>query len=169
MNKIVRPKQWICLGRKQLRKTLFNPIKNIPYFIKPMGGLWISPYQPQGEYKSDWERWCKEESGFRDYEEGVVLTLPNNIRVCTIDSQEDLMDFIKEVGLNNNHEDWFTIWKIPDYEKASEKYDLIYLTKKGERETRMPWINRAYTLYGWDASSGILLNYRIKSQRPIKF
>jgi hypothetical protein len=168
MNDIDRPKQWIILGKKQLRKSLFNQIENIPHFLKPKGGLWISPYTPQRRYKSDWERWCTEES-FGDYNCGVLLTLPNNMRVYIIDSQKDLMEFILEVGVNKDIEEWFTIWKIPDYEKAAEKYDLIYLTEKGERETRLPWKNRKYSLYGWDCGSGILLNYRIKSQRPIKF
>jgi hypothetical protein len=62
----------------------------------------------------------------------------------------------------------FTYWRIPNFEKAAEKYDMIYLTKKGERDTRLPWIKREYNFYGYDCECGILLNYKIRSQKPIK-
>lgn len=167
MNEVTRPQQWISLGKSTLHKNMFKPIENIPCFLKPKGGLWISPYTPARRFKCDWQRWCTEEN-FGNYNEGVLLTLPNNTRVYTIDSQKDLIAFTLEVGTNKNQDERFTFWKCIDYEKASEKYDLIYLTEKGEIETRLPWKNREFTLYGYDCASGILLNYKIRSQRPFK-
>lgn len=159
------PTHWLCSGKTQLTNSLFETIRNKPCFLKPDGGLWISPYTPRKRFKSDWLEWCYDAS-FRDYKQGVILTLPNNTKIYTIDSQKDLMSFIDEVGLNKEP-DWFTYWKIPNFEKAAEKYDAIYLTKKGQRDTHIPWKNPEYTTYGWDCESMLLLKYKIKSQRPI--
>jgi hypothetical protein len=146
---------------------MFYPIKNIPFFIKPSGGLWLSPFTPLRKFKSGWHEWCFDIWG-ESYESGSIITLPNNTRTYIIDSQRDLIDFIDDVGIPIESQMFSHFWKIPDFEKAAEKYDMIYLTEKGQRDTRHPWANREYNLYGWDVHGGILLNYKVRSQRPIK-
>jgi hypothetical protein len=166
MDEVAVAKKWIFLGNVPLLKNMFDPIKNIPLFPKPSGGLWICPYNNKRKFKSDWQKWCYD-INFRNYKSGTILTLSKNIRPYIIDSQQNLIELIDEVG-SSPECDLFPYWKIIDFERAAERYDLIYLTEKGQGETRLPWKNREYNLYSWDVCCGLLLNYKIRSQKPIK-
>jgi hypothetical protein len=166
MNEVAVAQKWISLGKAPLLKDMFDSIENIPLFPKPSGGLWICPYHPQRKFKSAWQKWCSE-NNFREYKIGSIITLPKNTRTYIIDSQKDLIQLIDEVGSSPECE-LFPFWKIIDFEKASKRYDLIYLTEKGQHETRIPWNNREYNLYSWDVCCGLLLNYKIRSQKPIR-
>jgi hypothetical protein len=57
----------------------------------------------------------------------------------------------------------------PNYERAATLYDIIYLTEKGQRETRFPSANCNFNLYGWDVETVLINNLNcIKSWKYIK-
>lgn len=149
---------------------MFEPIQNRPdAVLKPYGGLWVSPYVRNRKYKSHWHEWC-EQNKFMTCTEGTIIRLQDNLNVYIINSQIDLMKLIEEVGEYNPFPDigFDFMWKTVDFEEAAKKYDLIYLTRQGISQTRLPFINSKYNLYTWDVSCGLMLNWCIKSQTAIK-
>jgi len=167
----MKVKEWICLGKTKLEQEKFSPICNIPLFVKPEGGLWLSPYTPKEKFVSPWHEWCNS-ARFLSNEvlEGVIVTLTKDAKLYIIDSQRDLVKLIDEVGEAESIPEFeFKFHKIPNFEVAAKKYDGIYLTWRGQGETRIPWKNPQYNLYGWDVASALVLHFDvIKSQREFK-
>jgi len=165
------PKEWLHIGKEQLNPDQFNTITNQPLSPKPLGGIWASPYVNVGEYKSAWHQFSINIWGGSS-SEGVVFTLREGTRIYTVDSQQDLISLIEEVG-----DATFSLFqgvqallggKYLDYEKAIKFYDVIYLTHKGQIETRNVFRNRDCNLYGWDVESCLILNpHVIDTQKPI--
>jgi hypothetical protein len=158
------PKHWLHIGTNQITIEGFQPIINDPLFPKPIGGIWASPFQLGESYYSQWHEFSDYVWGNNKREKGVVFTLHNHARVYVIDSQKDLIQLIDKVGMVENH---FPLLKkvILDFEKAKELYDVIYLTKEGQSQTRYPMTNRDYNLMGWDCESCLILNpMTIKNQ-----
>lgn len=127
----------------------FNPLKFRPplnrNFIKPQYGLWTSPIN--SEY--GWKDWCID-NDFRNNtdENSFKLRLKHNCRVLVIDSIEDL----NNIPFQNNT---ISIFPCPDFEKIFENYDVIWLTVKGESDTRWSSPN---SLYGWDCETVYIMN-----------
>ena len=116
----------------------FKPIKNRD-FIKPDGGLWASPINsPYG-----WKEWCMEQ------EQGNLsssFTFAFDGKVLVIDSLEDAMRM-----------PWLTLFdciQYPNFEQIAQHYDAIWLTTKGQVETRFSEPN----MYGWDCETVLILN-----------
>lgn len=126
------------------------PVKNVPYWNKPEGGLWVSPIGSG----YTWRNWCIDE-GYSLGSLKFCFKLDINVdNLLVIDSFEDLHNKIVEQGLmlqSDKRLDVFT----PDFETLSAKYDGIWLTTKGEHETRSSY---PYRLYGWDCESILLFN-----------
>lgn len=163
MRKVMKmPKRHIILGKTELSKDKFIPIKNRIGFVKPEGGLWASPYTPNKEYISAWHEWCVGE----DFSSGlsnnaVIIDFKEDIKFFVIDSQEDLMELFNIVG---EAQDELTsiissVWKVPNFEIAADIFDVIYLTEEGQWKTRMPFKNHEYSLYGWDCESILIMNF----------
>lgn len=154
--------QHIILGKKELIREKFNPIKNKIGFNKPEGGIWASPYYPDKEYISGWHEWCSSEMEDWLSNDSVILELKDSARIFIIDSQNDLIKLINLVG---TAEDEFTksvkskLFSCPDFEKASLIFDTILMTEEGQWQTRFSDDNCDYNLYGWDCESLIILNY----------
>lgn len=134
----------LTMGIEKLDKNKFELIKNREFFNKPRGGLWSSPYCEENEFKSDWYRWCQEEQFNSDINIGVIFCLESNSRILKIDSFDDLK-FITDKYENINIDEFPIKQKFLDFEKISKDYDVIYLTNKGEQETRYTF---EYSLYG---------------------
>jgi len=116
----------------------FKAIKNIPW-IKPEGGLWASPIDsPYG-----WKQWgC--ENLFGDFTSQFEFTFKGSILI--IDAIRDL----RKLTWNDTYPNSI------DFEALQRAgHDAIWLTAKGERDTRF---SRPYSLYGWDCESVIILN-----------
>ena len=73
--------------------------------------------------------------------------LKDESKVYVIDS---LLDLVKCPMTLEIVSDEFSI----NFEKMAQKYDAIFLTEKGEAETR----HSKPTLYGWDCESIIIMN-----------
>jgi hypothetical protein len=155
-------KNYVILGKKELNKELFNPVKNITCSVKPQGGLWACPYYPNHKYISGWHKWCSSEMDNWLSNDSIILELKDDARIFTIDKEKDLIDFINIVGIA---EDEFTLrmglkmLAYPNFKKASQLFDVIYLTKKGQWKTRFTSNECDYNLYGWDCESILILNF----------
>jgi len=161
MKNIIKvPKIHVILGKQLLDKDKFNPIKNREGFSKPKGGLWASPYYPNRKYVSAWHEWCDCEQSDWLTNDSVVLELKDDIRCFVIDSQRDLIKLFYIVGEARSDYLCFmnSILKVLDFENAAKMFDAIYLTEKGQWETRMPLQRQQYNLYGWDCESILIMN-----------
>lgn len=107
--------------------------------LKPIGGLWASP--SNSEY--GWRHWCAE-NNYGDL--SVFFSFRFAGCLLVIDSVDD-MDKIPWTERNGLQSILFKeIIKI---------YDGIWLTARGERETRLTWPR---SLYGWDCESVVIFN-----------
>ena len=133
-----------CGERFEIAK--FEPVRNKPGIpCKPRGGLWASPVDALFGWRerckaSGYSERCKAER-FEFYFEGDVYVI------------HSLADLIR---MPRAYESDFILY--PDFEgMATAGCDAIYLTEKGERETR--WRG----LFGWDCESVLIMNPRCVS------
>jgi hypothetical protein len=132
----------IHYGAKKYNKQKFKPISDIPFRNKPYGGLWASPVDP----KYGWIQFCLS-AGYGDLSCSFEFEFAGN--VLTIDSEQDIeqlpwieIDNVFFVSFQALCQGYFI-------------YDAIYLTAKGEEETRF---SAPKSLYGWDCESVLILN-----------
>ena len=117
----------------------FMPVENIPFFVKPKGGLWASPVNAA----RGWSEWCKSEE-FGDLSNNFTFVFDGNVFV--IDS---LRSATSMPWIGHNY------MKSPDFEKMIEQgYDAIYLTEEGQIKTRFS----TPSLYGWDCECILIMN-----------
>ena len=142
----------ICIhyGHKKFTPSLWQDVSTrLDCWIKPHGGLWTSPVK----CKYGWKQWCKEEDfNTNKLKISFKLKLKPDAKICLIDSYTDLakLPFIphplfKKIGSDR---------QLLDFETLARQYDAIYLTIKGEQETRFA----KPTLYGWDCESVFIMN-----------
>lgn len=154
----------LCAGIEHIEESKFLKIKNQQLFNKPIGGLWSSPFRENDTYKSHWLEWCSEECFNKgDEEHGVIFELVDEARVLTIDGIEDLKEATLKYEAKNELEMFDR--KYLDFEKLSNDYDAIYLTRNGEQKTRYTF---EYSLYGWDVETILVLNYEAIKKSSIK-
>jgi predicted RNA-binding Zn-ribbon protein involved in translation (DUF1610 family) len=134
---------------------MFRPIENLLH-VKPDGGLWASPYTPKGEFISSWHEWCYYNQPEWIKNDAVILTLKSDAKIYIIDCLRDFEILCENIGFLNFLDLKFL--KFLDFEKASTMYDAIFLTARGQRETRY---SIPYSLYGWDCESILIMNYDI--------
>lgn len=152
----------IHYGDDRYRPDSFVPIKN-KAFIKPIGGLWASPKGSQ----FGWKPWCESEDFHVErLKDSFIFQLDKKAKICTIDSLNDLMNLPTQNLLDADGYTRITLRRsletdllfnrfIPlDFEKIAKKYDAIYLTWKGQCETRY---SISVSLYGWDCESVLIL------------
>jgi len=157
----MNPSSYIILGKKELTREKFSPVKSRVGLNKPEGGLWASPYYPDKEYISSWHEWCAIEMDNWLSNDSVILTVKDNARIFTIDSQEDLLKFINIVGVAEDEIMSKISYRFasPNFEKAKELFDVIYLSENGQWKTRFSCKECQYNLYGWDCESVLILNF----------
>jgi hypothetical protein len=172
IDSITLPNKLIIIGMKELSKDKFVEIKNNEGFNKPIGGLWACPYYPNKEYVSAWQEWCS--SNMPDWlsEDSIIITLKENTKYYCIANQDNLQDFINIVGEQKDIIQSITgmkLWTYPDFEKAKESFDAIYLTENGAWRTHIPNERPHLNLYGWDCESVLITNFDcIKDWKYIK-
>ena len=114
--------------------------------IKPKGGIWASPV----DAKFSWKDWCEGEK-FDDLNSKYAVILDIDItNFIVIGRKNDLdkLPWYKKFGF----------LEAIDFKKlVGEGVDGIYLTTRGEAETRFSFPR---TLYGWDCESVLILNKR---------
>ena len=161
------PKHWLHIGTNELTIQQFKKPHNHPFLSKPRGGIWASPFWLDDSYHSDWHEYMFGIWGKSRRLKGVVFSFKENTRFYVINSQQDLIELIDKVGKTQS--------PLPvtfnvgiNFENAMNAYDVIYLTEQGQNETRMPFQNTEYNLYGWDVESCVVLNpHVIEEQMPL--
>ena len=124
-----------------LKPELIKPIRN-DSFVKPAGGLWASPI----DSNYGWKEWCKEES-FGNLESYFTFMFKGNVFI--INSERNLHEIPWLTTI-------YSYAKYPDFEAMSKNgIDAIWLTEKGEAETRF---SIPEGLYGWDCESVLVMN-----------
>lgn len=114
--------------------------------IKPKGGIWASPL----DASFGWKDWCElAKFGNISSEYPVILDLDTtNFIVVDRGSDLDKLPWYKKFG----------VLESIDFKKlVNQGVDGIYLTSRGEAETRFTYPR---TLYGWDCESVLILNKR---------
>lgn len=138
--------QLIHYGSLSFDKKKFKKVKNSGW-IKPIeGGLWTSPIDSNW----GWSDWCKAED-FRKCDKDIyfIIELNKNSNILEIDSLQDLKEILKE-----NYTFDLIQRKVLNFEKLAEKYDAIWLTERGQINTKFSTPN----LYGWDCESILIMN-----------
>lgn len=160
--------KYLTLGIKDINRESWDEIKN-EAFVKPFGGLWASPYIENGKFKSKWHEFASYGLPNTIYNYGVLFNLKKNAKVYIIDTYEDFSNLLKDNKQSTELDELFNSprFSFLDFEKLAKTYDAIFLTSKGERETR--YFRRA-NLYGWDVESLLVLNFDcIDEQLYIEF
>jgi len=127
----------------QLHVGTFNPkmspIKNQVH-IKPHGGFWTSTYLPNDKFASDWVNWCfREMPEWIEDEEATLIDISPKARIYVIDNCEDLMNLLGDYPFKHPYITKITQthFAYMDWEKISENYDGVHLTRKGEYATKI--------------------------------
>lgn len=117
----------------------FEPIRN-QMFVKPKGGLWSSPVNSN----YGWREWCLNENT-GDLSHYFEFYFVGNVFVINNCADAARMPWFHAYGSR----------KYPDFEgMISLGYDAIWLTERGQRETRFG----EPSLYGWDCESVLVMN-----------
>jgi len=130
---------------------------------KPSGGLWTSTHTGD-DTLSSWVSWAAGENFYDGSEKAWKLTPTAGTELLVIDDRGDLADIV-DVYPRETHQ---VIYDGPaiDFEAASDYHDGIWLTAKGQRETRLA-SNETVTLYGWDVESTLWFDWRVAAVEPL--
>ena len=148
-------KEYVHYGSKEFDINLFNQIRNIPSWGKPIGGLWASAM----DAKYGWKQWC-ENNEFSECNKNnsFKFTLIEDANVFHIYSIKDLPKLPKMLqepyALAYNNEYFI------DFEKSLlTGIDAIELHLSEEiRDYNNYMESLYYALYGWDCDCILILN-----------
>lgn len=139
------------------------------YWCKPHGGLWCSPVG----CSFGWEDCSAGEQFIQEEMTKIELKLEGEFII--IDTYEDL----NKLPWNRIKNYMSLNIEFIDFEKiVKDGVDAIYLTEKGEGQTRLPYrldlpglVGRNFrNLYGWDCESVLILNERcIKDWKKVDY
>lgn len=155
--------QVVKYGDNHFSLQKFKPVKDkFPHgWVKPEGGLWTSPVNAS----YGWKEWCQAEEFSCDFSKSFILNYKGNTIV--IDSLEDLdklywreFDFKGNSWAEGEGEEWknggLFFVTYPCFKPLlDEGWDAIYLTEKGQAETRL---SHPKNLYGWDCECLFIMN-----------
>jgi hypothetical protein len=131
----------------------FDPIYNGErrFHPKPKGGMWLCP--STSDYR--WKHWCQDEQYNRHvYETEWTLKVKKGTRFLVIDTLSDLLELLAQYGTELELGSYIREWEI-DFERIAQDYDGIWLTERGQWETRLSEPN----LYGWDLESVLVFRW----------
>lgn len=136
-------------GSEEFALSKFSPIAN--YAHKPKGGLWASPV----DSKHSWKDWCiGEQFGLSRLDISFEFIFDGNAFV--IDGIKDCEKLMMAEVMPN--------YRVIDFERMSQSYDAIYMTARGEGDTRYS----DYHLYGWDCESVLVMNPNVIIPCPVR-
>lgn len=149
------PKQ-LYLGNTNPKKIIQRaPLKNRLPKLKPSGGFWTSSLRE--DRISEWIQWKLDNEYYKPGSvETVWLIEPavESINLYSITDKSDLMEITQEYRKNS-----MNTWVI-DFEKLSESYDGIWLTKEAKPEvTTYP----EPVLSGWDVECTLWFSDNFKN------
>lgn len=118
----------------------------------------MSTYKPQETWYCDWYLWCKTDQPDWITENSILLYINPNARILKIDSTEDLQCVLEEYPYVKFGK-WQSFRLYPNYKLIRKDYDIVWLTDRGQADTRNSTNYRGgVDLYGWDCESSLMLN-----------
>lgn len=144
-----KTKVWRHYGDDSYDEAKFKPAEH-EVFIKPKGGLWVSPVDSSW----GWIDWCEaEDYGHSKASPYFDIMVRPETRMIVIDSLADAASKLPWVRA-----DGFMRFRWPDWRAViMDGWDMIVLTERGQEETRFG----EPSLYGWDCESAVILNPEI--------
>jgi hypothetical protein len=121
----------------------WNPhstVTDLSLHNKPKGGLWTSPVDADWR----WSDWCEKKDWNTGDESVYRLEPDNDVSIYTINSLQALRLLHRDYGYDPHTAGYGNT--VLDFEQIFEDFDAIYVTERGEDETRFSDPN----LYGWD-------------------
>jgi hypothetical protein len=141
-----KDKVYVHMGSNNFNKTLFRPISNRDYFVKPDGGLWASPV----DSTYGWEQWVNDNNWTDKYgEDRFYFRLKENTRLLYIDRAEQLSDLPQCIDPSLSY--FYRTFCTLDFEKLAQDYDAIEVSISSDEQLY-------YDLYGWDVDSLLVMN-----------
>ena len=129
-------KEYLHLGTDHIYKELWQNIQmdQLYQLSKPYGGLWTSHTRFQNNRLCDWIDYLADDEYELErlkYQKSCLVKFKENIRFLEIKNNNDFKN-LEESGLikkvTTKLEDLnYTVRKMPNYEKISELYDLLYI------------------------------------------
>lgn len=148
---------YIHYGSEAFDPDAFKPIRNLPSFNKPTGGLWASPIDAETSWKGFVE-FELEGRGRYDLSKHFCFRLTPSAKVAHIHSEEDMS--LLEWRPTETSADFF----VPDFEKMLlDGWDAIELhyTESGAGQTDLRESSISYRFDSWDADSILVLNPKV--------
>lgn len=157
----------LSLGFNSFDYSKFESARNFSDYMflnKPKGGFWGSTFTPDDDYASDWVRWTACEQ-FKFCKYGIVYNLTPSARIRRVDESDDYIKLLEEFGHVNEIYHGAERKVYIDWDKLSDQYDAVHISRNVIAEYRMMWGNKEYVdgnqvadLYSYDAESWIILN-----------
>ena len=140
---------YIHYGSSKFDPEAFKKIKNVPFSVKPVGGLWASPKDIPEAYT--WKKWC-EDNAFRECDDAdsFSFTLIPDANVFLISHASDL----KKLPKTDENYIFGGESVYIDFEQClRDGIDAIHLCCVGGLGHDL-----YFSLYGWDCDSLLVLN-----------
>ena len=138
----------IHYGANKFNRGLFQPVENGNWIKPKSGGLWVSPIDSQ----FGWKEWClNADFNIDKLAYNFTVKIKNDANGLIINSLLDLKEVIQRLNMQTDAGYGFVCL---DFELLSKHFNYIYLTEKGQIETR--YSNPS--LYGWDCESILIMN-----------
>lgn len=160
-------RNWLSINKVDIMPECFlKPNnRNVDLSNKPYNGLWASTYLVDGDVKSDWHRFLLDNMRENIQTDAIIFKLKENVNICIINSYDTLAKVTEKYKLNkeDNEElnvlmksEFYINKSFIDYEKLSEDYDGLYVSKQAIIETKHPFAK--YSLNTWDVETLLLGN-----------
>lgn len=141
-------KRFIFFG-DEIEESRFYQIGNGFLHNKPCGGLWCCVENRVGHI-SEWSEWCDAVNfTMADLTRYNRFKISPEAKILLIDNREDLDILLDKYGSEDGY--YFKKW---DFEKMSDEYDGVLLTRKGYYENYM-------RISSWDIPSMVIFRYDI--------
>ena len=136
--------EYIHYGSKKFDVKRFSPIKNIPEFTKPAGGLWAS----RKNAKYGWKEWNEDEEFMLCLKENSFCFSLEDAQILEIHSVEDLV----LLPVQESKAAFVTGKHVIDFEELLRQgIDAVEVFVSDDQ-------NLYWELYGWDCDSIIVMN-----------
>ncbi len=146
-----RTKKWIHNGDAPFSLEKFRKAKNSRYLYhnKPLGGFWLTEYTPNGNFISNWHKWCYV-SEYKLKRKNYIYTLDLKARIYTINNKKDFDYLLNRFSIIYSNPLDEVVLQCLDFESMQNYYDILFVSESG--------ISKNKQLSAWDVSSLVVFN-----------
>lgn len=161
--------EFLVMGIKEIIPSKFEEIKNrsLNALCKPNGGLWGCPVNSEGQYLSDWIKFCSLNAPDWISRNCVKFKLKEDSNILVINSRDSLLNLLTIYNrvieipeslkvLQNAYNDSYI-----DFESLSKDYDGFYLDFDWFKDfifSDEDGLRYRYLFSLWDVNSILLFN-----------